>query len=49
MRRTVVVAVLAALTIAAPARAEFPGENGRITFMRADAAGAWQVWVANRT
>ena len=48
MRRTVVVAVLAALTIAAPARAEFPGENGRITFMRADAAGAWQVWVANR-
>ena len=46
MRRTVVVAVLAALTVAAPARAEFPGEN-RADHLP-DAAGAWQVWVANR-
>jgi TolB protein len=35
------------LMITASAGAEFPGQNGRITFMRTDAQGFWQTWVAN--
>src|SRR4051794_8063801 len=30
-----------------PAGATLPGQNGRIAFMRADAADRWQVWTAN--
>lgn len=30
----------------ATASATFPGRNGRITYMQADANGVWQVWVA---
>jgi Tol biopolymer transport system component len=40
--------VIACATLsAAPAAATFPGNNGRITFMRADQNDTWQVWVAN--
>jgi TolB protein len=28
------------------AAADFPGQNGRITFMKMDSAGFWQIWVA---
>lgn len=31
---------------ALPAQADFPGQNGRVTFMRLDAGDHWQVWVA---
>ena len=40
-------AVAASLPLASPANATTPGRNGRITFMEPDAAGFWQVWVAN--
>jgi Tol biopolymer transport system component len=36
-----------ALLIAPPVGANFPGHNGRIAFMRADANGFWQTWVAS--
>jgi TolB protein len=59
MRRIVVALVLASLVafavagaawvlVAPPAKAEFPGHNGRIAFMRQDADGFWQTWVANK-
>lgn len=41
-----VLALVAALGVAAPTMATFPGENGRITFMRQDDQGFWQTWVA---
>jgi len=42
------VAALALTAIgAAPAHADFPGENGRVAFMRQDADSHWQVWVAS--
>ena len=40
-------ASLAALLLAQSAAATFPGRNGQITFMREDANGHWQVWVAD--
>ena len=45
----VIGAVVAAsvLVITASAGADFPGQNGRITFMRTDDQGFWQTWVAN--
>ena len=36
------------LVAPSPAMAEFPGHNGRIAFMRQDADGFWQTWVANK-
>ncbi len=40
--------LIASVAILAPsASGEFPGRNGRITFMRMDRAGLWQIWVAN--
>ena len=39
--------VTLSLSLASPANATTPGRNGRITFMEPDAAGFWQVWVAN--
>ena len=35
------------LTVASTTLATFPGLNARITFMRADADGHRQVWVAD--
>jgi TolB protein len=35
------------LVSAGPASATFPGANGRITFMRSDSEGRFQVWVAD--
>ena len=43
----VTLAAILAISTAATAVATFPGTNGRITFMRPDADGFWQVWVAN--
>ena len=40
-------ALLVAATLAGPASATLPGENGRIVFMRFDADGRFQVWTAN--
>ena len=40
-------ASLAALLLVQTAAATFPGRNGQITFMREDADGHWQVWVAD--
>jgi Tol biopolymer transport system component len=40
-------ASLAVLLVAQTTLATFPGRNGRITFMREDNAGNWQVWVAD--
>src|SRR3954453_12000639 len=40
-------ASLAVLLVAQTTLATFPGRNGRITFMREDTAGNWQVWVAD--
>ncbi len=40
-------ASLAALLFVQSAAATFPGRNGQITFMREDANGHWQVWVAD--
>ncbi|MBA3426064.1 MAG: PD40 domain-containing protein [Rubrobacter sp.] len=60
MRRIIVALMLTALVVFAvagaavvlvaptPAMAEFPGDNGRIAFMRQDADGFWQTWVANK-
>ena len=51
MRKLVALAVLGMGlgTLAAPwAVADFPGNNGRITFMKTDDAGFWQIWVASR-
>lgn len=39
--------VAAMLTVVPTADATPPGCNGRITFMRQDARGFWQTWVAN--
>jgi Tol biopolymer transport system component len=43
-------AALAALALTAigvlPAHADFPGRNGRVTFMRLDTKDHWQVWAA---
>ena len=38
---------LAALLLVQTVTATFPGRNGRITFMREDTNGHWQVWVAD--
>jgi Tol biopolymer transport system component len=41
-------AALALTAIGAlPAHADFPGRNGRVTFMRLDASDHWQVWVGS--
>ncbi len=60
MRRITVTFMLATLVAVAvaggawvlvaprPAMAEFPGQNGRIAFMRQDSDGFWQTWVANK-
>ena len=40
------VVLLGCLTMSAPASAD-SNHNGRLTFMRQDSAGLWQVWVAN--
>src|SRR5919112_409851 len=60
MRRIIVKFMLASLVAVAvavaaygsvtlrPANAEFPGQNGRITFMKQDSHGFWQTWVANK-
>jgi TolB protein len=42
---SITVAIVA--TTAGPALATLPGHNGQITFQRFDAAGHWQIWVAN--
>ena len=40
-------AFIACVVVLAPfAAASSPGHNGRIAFMREDAAGHWQIWVA---
>ena len=45
----VAVAVAAGVTVTPrPAKAEFPGKNGRIAFMKQDSAEHWQTWVANK-
>jgi Tol biopolymer transport system component len=61
MRRIIVKFMLASLVAVAvaggawvlvtpsPASAEFPGNNGRIAFMKQDSAEHWQIWVANQT
>jgi Tol biopolymer transport system component len=41
------IAALALATSAASVGATSPGVNGRITFMREDADGAFQIWTAN--
>jgi Tol biopolymer transport system component len=49
-RRTLALASLAIViagAIPAPTLATFPGSNGRITFMRFDENGEFQVWAAN--
>ena len=58
MRRVIVKFMLASLVAVAvaawvtvtphPAKAAFPGQNGRIVFMKQDAAEHWQTWVANK-
>jgi TolB protein len=45
--RVLAPAVVAALALAAPALASFPGQNGRISFARYDDAGFEQIWTAN--
>jgi Tol biopolymer transport system component len=59
VRRIIVKFLLTALVVVAmagaawvlvapsPARATFPGDNGRIAFMKQDADGFWQTWVAD--
>jgi Tol biopolymer transport system component len=42
----VALAVVVAASASALAHATSPGHNGRIAYMRQDAAGHWQVWVA---
>ena len=49
-RRVIAVLILTAALLGATvgtATATFPGRNGQITFMRFDANGEFQVWVAN--
>jgi Tol biopolymer transport system component len=42
------VGLLASVSVLLPsAGAVFPGRNGRITFMRTDHAGLWQIWVGS--
>ena len=60
MRRIIVKFMLASLVAVAvagaawvlvmpsPASAEFPGNNGRIAFMKQDSAEHWQIWVADK-
>jgi Tol biopolymer transport system component len=59
MRRIIMALMLASLVafavggaawvlIAPPAKAAFPGQNGRIVFWREDSGGFAQTWVANR-
>src|SRR3954466_9427413 len=44
---TAAAAALCVLSVVAPpAQAEFPGENGKVAFMRDDGQ-RWQLWVAN--
>jgi TolB protein len=43
----VLVGLLTALLLPARSRATAPGRNGRITYMRKDRAGHWQIWVAS--
>ena len=45
--RLVLPAVAAALLLAPPALASFPGENGRMSFARYDDDGFEQIWTAN--
>jgi Tol biopolymer transport system component len=45
---TVIAATLAALVVALPASAAFPGKNGRIVFHKYDSDGLAQIWVANK-
>lgn len=42
------VTICVALLVAPLAGATSPGRDGRIAYMRKDAAGHWQVWVANQ-
>ena len=44
----VAVTVAAGVTVTPPAKAEFPGQNGRIAFMKQDSAEHWQIWVADK-
>jgi Tol biopolymer transport system component len=59
MRRIIMALILASLVafavggaawvlVAPPAKATFPGHNGRIAFMKKDSDGFWQTWVANK-
>jgi hypothetical protein len=59
MRRIIMALMLATLVafavagaawvlVAPPAKAAFPGQNGRIVFWRVDSGGFAQTWVANR-
>jgi TolB protein len=43
----ITLALVAALSVVSTTMATFPGRNGRITFMRDDANGFAQVWVAD--
>jgi Tol biopolymer transport system component len=45
-RRRLVLVGAAALALAPAGQATAPGKNGRLTFMRKDAAGHWQIWTA---
>ena len=50
VRRALALACLALMVgavLPATSTATFPGPNGRIAFMRFDANGEFQVWVAN--
>ena len=44
----VIAAVIAGSALASSSQATPPGGNGRIAFMRKDAVGHWQIWVASR-
>ena len=59
MRRIIMALMLASLVafavggaawvlLAPPAKAAFPGQNGRIVFHREDSRGFVQTWVANK-
>lgn len=45
-RRRLALVSVAALACAPAVQATLPGKNGRLTFMRKDSAGHWQVWIA---
>ena len=47
LRTALIIAAVIAGGAVASSQATPPGRNGRIAFMRQDAAGDWQVWVAN--